>query len=100
MTSMVFALLCFTGVFVMFLYLMRSLEKFQERMRNEHAQLRVRMRALEARLDILTGTAPAQAPPPVQAASLSGDPQAPLTLTPKDPRAVPDDPLMRFEPKR
>ena len=100
MTSMVFVLLCFTGVFVMFFYLMRSLEKFQERMRNEHAQLRVRMRALEARLDILTGTAPAHVPPPVHA-PLPGDVQAPLTLSPKDPPdAAPDDPLMRFEPRR
>jgi len=100
MTSMVFALLCFTGVFVMFLYLVRSLEKFQERMRNEHAQLRVRMRALEARLDILTGTEPAHVPHPAHA-PLPGDPQAPLTLIPKDPLdEAQDDLRMRFEPKR
>lgn len=100
MMSMVFALLCFTGVVVMFLYLMRALEKFQEHMRNEHAQLRVRMRALEARLDILTGTAPTRVPPASQA-PLPGDPQAPLTLSSKaSPDAAPDDPLSRFEPGR
>jgi hypothetical protein len=80
----------------MFFYIMRSLEKFQEHMRNEHAQLKVQIRALEAHLTILTGTAPAQAPPPVHA-PLPGDPQAPLALTPKNP---PEDPLTRFEPRR
>ena len=100
MMYMVFALLCFTGLFVMFLYLIRNLEKFQEHMRNEHAQLGVRMRAMEARLDILTGSAPAQALSPVHA-PLPDDPQAPLTLTPQKPLdAAPDDPLMRFEPRR
>ena len=70
MTSMLFALLCFTGICVMFFYLMRSLEKFQEHTRDEHAQLRVQIRALEARLDLLAGAAPsppALAPPPGEA---------------------------------
>ena len=99
MTSMAFAFLCFTGIFVMFFYLMRSLEKFQEHMRDEHAQLRVQIRALEARLDMLTGAAPARIPP--APAFLSDDPQAPLALAPKDPLdAVLDDPLMQFEPRR
>ena len=78
MTSMVFALLCFTGICIMFLYLARSLEKFQERTRDEHAQLRVQIRALEARLDFLAGAAS----PPAHAPS-SGD--APLELTPQSP---------------
>ena len=100
MTSMIFAFLCFTGIFVMFLYLIRSLEKFQEQMRNEHARFSVRMRALEAQLDMLTGAAPTQAAPHVHA-SLPDDPQAPLTLSPEDPLdAAPDDPLRRFEPRR
>jgi hypothetical protein len=96
---MIFALLCFTGIFVMFLYLMRSLEKFQERMRDEHAQLRVQMRALEVRLDMLTGTAPGHAP-------LSRDPapgaaQTPLSLDRTHLQDnAPDDPLMCFEPRR
>ena len=93
MTSMVFALLCFTGIFVMFFYLMRSLDKFQENMRNEHAQLRVQIRALEARLDVPGGASSASASP-------SGS-QAPLVLAPTSPLdAVPDDPLARFEPRR
>ena len=100
MMSMAFAFLCFTGIFVMFFYLMRSLEKFQEHMRDEHAQLRVQMRALEARLDILAGEASTQTPPSA-CAPLSDDPQAPLLLAPKDPLdAALDDPLMRFEPRR
>ena len=97
---MVFAFLCFSGVVVMFLYLMRSLEKMQEHMRDEHAQHRVRMRALEARLDILTGTAPAHIPQPDRAPP-SGDPQTLLTLGPNNPSgSAPEDPLMRFEPRR
>jgi hypothetical protein len=93
MTRMVFALLCFTGVLVMFFYVMRSLDKLLANMRNEHAQIRVQMRSLEARLDILTGTAP----PPPASAPLPGDLQAPLALTPEAPL---DDPLSRFEPRR
>ena len=100
MMSMAFALLCFTGLFVMFFYLMRSLEKFQEQMRDEHAHLRVQIRALEARLDILTGAAPAQAPPSVHA-PLPEEPLASLTLAPKDPLdAALEDPLIQFEPRR
>jgi hypothetical protein len=104
MTSMIFAFLCFTGIFVMFLYLIRSLEKFQEQTRNEHAKFSVRMRALEAQLDILTGAAPTQAAPPAHA-SLPDDPQAPLKLILEDPMdaaldAGRDDPLSRFEPRR
>ena len=71
MTSMVFALLCFTGICIMFLYLVRSLEKFQAQTRDEHAQLRVQLRALEARLD-----PPAHAAPPPE--------DAPLALIPTD----------------
>ncbi|MCL1985022.1 MAG: hypothetical protein FWG59_01045 [Betaproteobacteria bacterium] len=98
MGYMVFAFLCFAGIFVMFFYLMRGLEKFQELTRDEHAQLRVQIRALEARLDILTGAASPQASSRV---SLSDDPRAPLVLAPKDPLdAISDDPLIRFEPQR
>ena len=83
MTGMVFALLCFSGVCIMFLYLVRSLEKFQERTRDEHAQLRVQIRALEARLDCPAGAASLTAhdPPP-------GD--APLTPAPQDPLRHPE----------
>ena len=94
MTSMVFALLCFTGICIMFFYLVRSLEKFQEHTRDEHAQLRVQIRALEARLDFLAGAAPlpAHAPPP-------GD--APLALVLKGPLdAALQNPLTQFEDRR
>ena len=99
MMSMAFAFLCFTGVFVMFLYLMRSLEKFQEHMRDEHAQLRVQIRAIEARLNT-----PADADPEHASSArttLSGNLQAPLVLAPKDTLdAVLDDPLLQFEVRR
>ena len=102
MINMAFAFLCFTGVMVMLLYLMRSLEKFQEQMRDEHAQLRVQIRALEARLEARPEAPAGQdgqgrilAPLPVT------DPEAPLLLGPKDPLDVAlEDPLMRFEPQR
>jgi uncharacterized iron-regulated membrane protein len=96
MMTMVFALLCFTGVFVMFFHVARSLEKFQEHMRNEHAQLKVQLRALEARLESLAGTqAVVSAPLPDDALA------APLALSPQDPLdAALDDPLVSFEPRR
>ena len=98
MMSMAFAFLCFSGVFVMFFYLMRSLEKFQEHMRDEHARLRVQLRALEARLDMRACAAGSQTPPPPLA---SLDHRAPLTLAPEDPLdAVLRDPVTRFEPGR
>ena len=100
MISMAFAFLCFTGIFVMFLYLMRSLEKFQEHTRDEHAQLKVQVRVLEARLEMLAGAVPAPISPSARA-PLSDGPQAPLVLAPQDfPDAAPHDPLMRFDPKR
>ena len=97
MIHMAFIFFCFTGIFVMFFYLMRSLEKFQELTRDEHAHLRVQIRALEARLDVLAGAAPAQqAPSP--APVLPAD--EPLAPAPKDhPDAAPDDPLMLPDPK-
>jgi hypothetical protein len=80
MTSLVCAFLCFTGICIMFFYLVRSLEKFQEHTRDEHAQLRVQIRALEARLDSLASATPpsppANVPPPGDAplASVSQSP--------------------------
>ena len=98
MTGMVFAFLCFTGIFVMFFYLMRSLEKFQEQTRDEHAHLRVQIRALEARLNILTGAAPAQAPPHARTPLQENTPSS-LTLAPKNHQdAAQENPLMRFDP--
>jgi hypothetical protein len=93
---MVFALFFFSGFFVMFYHVSRSLEKFQEHMRNEHAQLRVQIRALEARLDVLAGTAP-----PASAALPDDDAQeAPLALNPDPLDAALEDPLVSFEPRR
>jgi hypothetical protein len=98
---MVFTFLCFTGIFVMFFYLMRSLEHFQEHMRDEHAQLRVQIRALEARLDSLAGAVAARELPPAHAPPPGGAAQTPLVLAPKDPLdAALDDPLIQFEPRR
>jgi len=90
MLQMAFIFLCFTGIFLMFLYLMRSLEKFQGLTRDEHAHLRVQLRALEARLDMLAGAVPAQAPPSARI-SPADDSRAPLVLAPTDPLALRTD---------
>lgn len=50
MTMMLFIFFCFIGVFIMFFYMMRAQEKFQEAMRIEHAQMRLMLRNMEARL--------------------------------------------------
>ena len=50
MTLMLFIFLCFAGLVVMFFHIMRVQEKFQESMRSEHAQLRLMLRNIEARL--------------------------------------------------
>lgn len=81
----------------MFLYLMRALEKFQESVREEHAQLRVQLRALESRLDALSG-APAQIS--FHAAKAAHDENL-LVLEPQDPLETElEDPVMSFEPRR
>jgi hypothetical protein len=101
MMSLAFFFLCFTGVFVMFFYIMRSLEKFQERTRDEHAGIRVQIRALEHRLDALSGE-PGGAP----AAAESTGAGAPSLLTlaplaPKDPLdAALEDPAAQFDLRR
>jgi hypothetical protein len=78
----------------MFLHLMRALEKFQESMREEHAQLRVQFRALESRLDALSATGP----PP---AGKTAPEENPLVLEPQDPlETTLEDPVMSFEPRR
>lgn len=105
MMNLAFAFLCFAGVCVMFLYLIRNLEKFQENMRDEHAQLRVQLRALEHRLDALAGVEPALPHPlgdePYPARSEPFDEGKPLVLGPQDPLdAALGDPLIQFEPRR
>lgn len=101
MMSLAFAFLCFTGIFVMFLYLMRNLEKFQEHMRDEHAQLRVQLRALEDRLEAFRFPAERSEQSLLPAQPEAPDKGHPLTLEPRDPvSAVLEDPVMQFEPRR
>lgn len=78
MTMMLFIFLCFAGFGVMFFYMMRSQEKFQESMRAEHAQMRLMLRSIEARL---AGDHPAQ--------TLSAPASPPESLSLERPHALP-----------
>lgn len=50
MSMMVFIFLCFGGLFVMFFFILRTLEQTRNALQEEHAQLRAQLRTLEARL--------------------------------------------------
>lgn len=58
MSIMIFMFLCFSGLVVMFYFIMRSQEKFYESMRDEHAQMRVMLRVMESKLAELAGETP------------------------------------------
>lgn len=58
MSIMIFMFLCFSGLVVMFYFIMRSQEKFYESMRDEHAQMRVMLRVMESKLADLAGETP------------------------------------------
>ena len=78
MTLMVFVFLCFAGLLVMFFHMMRVQEKFQESMRTDHAQLRLMLRNLEARLAETSPQEPTLPPVhqgPPESLSLSQPPQ-------------------------
>lgn len=55
---MLFIFFCFAGLFIMFFFILRCQEKFQESMREECAELRLLLRGVDARLAVLTGEAP------------------------------------------
>ncbi len=50
LSVMSFIFLCFLGIVVIFFFAMRGLEKIHADMRDDHAQLRVMLRAMESRL--------------------------------------------------
>lgn len=55
MSVMLFIFLCFAGMFVMFLYILRSQEKFQDHLRQELAQTKVLLHSMENKLAVLSG---------------------------------------------
>ena len=50
---MLFIFLCFLGMLAVQFYMLRSQERLNRALRDEHAQMRVLLRAMEARLDAL-----------------------------------------------
>lgn len=98
MSIMIFMFLCFSGLVVMFYYILRNQEKFYESMRDEHAQMRVMLRVMESRLAELNGETPDA---PIQRQDdVSGDPLINLSLN-DDHRETPHDNglELRFDPQ-
>ena len=54
---MLFIFLCFLGMLAVLFYMLRSQERLCQVLRDEHAQMRVLLRAMESRLDALDGSA-------------------------------------------
>lgn len=55
---MLFIFLCFLGMLAVQFYMLRSQERLNRALRDEHAQMRVLLRAMEARLDALAALPP------------------------------------------
>lgn len=64
---MLFIFLCFSGILAVLFHMLRSQERLCRALRDEHAQLRVLLRAVESRLDRLDGSAAARPTPPAAA---------------------------------
>ena len=58
---MLFIFLCFFGILAVLVYMLRTQERLVQQLRDEHAQVRVLLRAVESRLDYLDGARPADA---------------------------------------
>ena len=71
---MLFIFLCFLGMLAVQFYMLRSQERLNRALRDEHAQMRVLLRAMEARLDALGCPAPKLAETAVQATPAAQDP--------------------------
>lgn len=94
---MLFIFLCFSGMLAVLFYMLRSQERLCRALRDEHAQLRVLLRALESRLDTLDGSGAAR---PTQAAP-AGDPLLRLSFeAPRREQTPATDPALdlHFDP--
>lgn len=56
---MLFIFLCFFGILAVLVYMLRSQERLVRQLHEEHAQLRLLLRAVESRMDYLDGGQPA-----------------------------------------
>lgn len=77
---MLFIFLCFLGMLAVQFYMLRTQERLNRALRDEHAQMRVLLRAMEARLDALGCPAPKLAETAVQATPAAQDPLLHLSL--------------------
>lgn len=98
MSIMFFIFLCFLGISAMLYYVLRCQERYCRMLRDDNAELRVLLRALESRMVHLEGDAPAAAARPVVAAEaaegdsllhLSFDAPAPEHAARREPEADP-----------
>lgn len=55
---MLFIFLCFFGILAVLFHMLRSQERLSRILRDEHAQMRVLLRAMESRLDAMDGAEP------------------------------------------
>lgn len=97
---MLFIFLCFLGMLAVLYHMLRSQERFCRALREEHAQLRVLLRAVESRLDHQDGSAAAR-PTPLQAAPAT-DPLLHLSFeAPNQEQAPATDPALdlHFDPQ-
>lgn len=77
MSMMLFIFLCFVGLFIMFFCILRGQEKMYAAQREEHAHVRLQLRAMEAHLRALGGEASDQ--PEARSMPIS-DPLASLSM--------------------
>ena len=82
MSIMFFIFLCFLGISAMLYYVLRCQERHCRMLRDDNAELRVLLRALESRMAHLEGDAPATAAPqPAAAADTAAEPDSLLHLS-------------------
>lgn len=84
MSIMIFIFLCFAGMFVMFLYILRSQERFQELLRQELAQTKVLLHSMENKLAVLSGE-------PSHGSRIEHDPSVLANLSMSKPASAPHD---------
>lgn len=85
---MLFIFLCFFGILAVLYHMLRSQEKLCRSLREEHAQMRVLLRALESRLDGLEADGMTDAP---RATTRSA-----AHLAPRPAAQPAEDPLLRL----
>ena len=92
---MLFIFLCFFGILAVLYHMLRSQEKLCKSLHEEHAQMRVLLRAMEARLDALGCPAPKLAEAAVQATPAAQDPLLHLSFdAPAAKKAAPRTPVV------